>query len=144
MKAGGRTKAHAISDDDYRALAAFRHALRQFLAFSEDAAREIGLTPQQHQALLAIKGHASGTEVTIGDIAGHLLIRHNSAVELVNRLVVAKLVRKTAAKEDKRRVVVALTAHAEALLRDLSAAHLLELQRSGAPLMEMARRLEKK
>jgi DNA-binding MarR family transcriptional regulator len=142
MKAVRQTKAGSISDEDYRALAAFRHALRRFLAFSEEAAREVGLAPQQHQALLAIKGHAAGADVTVGDIAEHLLIRHNSAVELVNRLVRSKLVRKTAAKDDKRRVIVELTPRAETLLRNLSAIHLTELKRSAATLADMVQRLD--
>ncbi|MDR3500514.1 MAG: helix-turn-helix domain-containing protein [Parvibaculum sp.] len=143
MKAARRKKTKSIGEGDYRALAAFRHALRQFLVFSEEAARAVGLTPQQHQALLAIKGHVSGAQVTVGELAEHLLIRHNSAVELVNRLVAAKLVSKAGAAEDRRRVIVTLTPRAEAILRDLSAAHLDELRRSGTPFIELAQRLER-
>lgn len=131
-------KTRAIRDTDYKALAAFRHALRLFLAFSESAAREAGLTPQQHQALLAIKGHPSGGLVSIGDLAAQLLIRHNSAVELVSRLVGAGLVEKVANADDRRQVIVVLTDEAEAVLDLLSASHLTELRRSGAPMMEIA------
>jgi DNA-binding MarR family transcriptional regulator len=75
-----------LHKSDYEALAAFRHALRRFVAFSAEAARAAGLTPQQHQALLAIKGAPGRESLTVGEIAAHLLIRPNSAVELVDRL----------------------------------------------------------
>jgi DNA-binding MarR family transcriptional regulator len=134
-------KALVVDDEGYRTLAAFRHALRQFLAFSEEAARAAGLPPQQHQALLAIKGHAQGEAMSVGDLAEHLLVRHNSAVELVNRLVSARLVTRTADKEDKRRVTLALTAKAEKILAALSAAHLAELKRRGPLLVELVGRI---
>lgn len=132
----------SIRDSDYKALAAFRHALRQFLAFSEAAAHEAGLTPQQHQALLAIKGHPSGGPVSISDLAAQLLIRHNSAVELVKRLVGSGLVEKTPSPDDRRQVILVLTDKAETVLDLLSASHLTELRRSGAPMMEIAALIE--
>lgn len=143
QRAGAKmARTRHIRDTDYKALAAFRHALRLFLAFSERAAREAGLTPQQHQALLAIKGHPSGGPVSIGDLAAQLLIRHNSAVELVNRLVGAGLVEKMSSPEDRRQVILVLTDEAEAVLDLLSASHLTELRRSGAPMMEIAALIE--
>lgn len=138
--AAGRKKA-AVNDDGYRMLAAFRHGLRQFLTFSEEAARAAGLPPQQHQAILAIKGHAGGEAMSVGDLAEQLLVRHNSAVELVNRLVRARLVTRVADKADRRRVTLALTAKAEKILAALSAAHLAELRRSGPLLVELVERL---
>ena len=74
------------SPADYQALSDFRYALRRFLAFSSDAAREVGLTPQQHQALLAIMGHPAAVAMTIGMLAERLLLKHHSTVELVDRL----------------------------------------------------------
>src|SRR4051812_39011117 len=71
---------------DYEALAGFRYQLRLFLAFSETAARKAGLSPQQHQALLAIKGLAGSSPASVGDLARFLLIRHHTAVELINRM----------------------------------------------------------
>ncbi|HEY4342782.1 MAG TPA: helix-turn-helix domain-containing protein [Parvibaculum sp.] len=143
MKRGTVTKKKpAVSDEGYRTLAAFRHTLRQFLAFSEEAARAAGLPPQQHQALLAIKGHARDEAMSVGDLAEHLLVRHNSAVELVNRLAAARLVAKVADKDDRRRVTLALTAKAEKILAALSAAHLAELRRSGPLLVELVGRIE--
>ncbi len=125
---------------DYQALAAFRLALRRFAAFSAEAARTAGLTPQQHQALLAIKGAAipppDGTEqLTVGEIAAHLLIRPHSAVELIDRMAELGLVRRTGDAADHRRVLVALAPRAEALLSELSAAHLHELA-AIRPLLE--------
>lgn len=131
-----------ISGEDYATLAAFRHTLRRFLAFSEDAARASGLTAQQHQAILALKGHRAGAPLTIGDLADHLLIKHHSAVELVDRLVQAELVTRASAEDDRRRVVVTLTAKAEAILEALSATHLEELKRSRALLAQLLDRLD--
>ena len=91
---------------DYQALARFRYQLRLFLAFSETAARKAGLTPQQHQALLAIKGFAGPAPASVGDIARFLLIRHHTAVELVNRMVKLGLLSRLVDSEDGRRVLV--------------------------------------
>lgn len=121
-----------ISAGDYEALAAFRHALRRFAAFSEAEAKEAGLTPQQHQALLAIKGRPKPLDspggLGIGEIAEHLLIRHNTAVELVDRLAEAGLVQRQPDPADRRRILVRLTDRSETLLRQLSAAHVRELR----------------
>src|SRR5579872_6805999 len=89
-----------LSDADFRKLAAFRHALRTFLAFSSAEAESVGLAPQQHQALLAIRGWPEAGPPTIKDLAGQLLIRHNSAVELVHRLEDGGYLRRKAAVED--------------------------------------------
>jgi DNA-binding MarR family transcriptional regulator len=124
--------AAALRSQDYRLLAEFRHQLRTFLAFSEGAAREAGLSPQQHQALLAIKGFDGAP--TVGDLAERLLIRHHSAVGLVDRLVEARLVMRCHDLDDKRRVTLALTRHAEELLGELSVAHRDEL-RHMAPML---------
>jgi DNA-binding MarR family transcriptional regulator len=126
-----------LIDADYTALARFRHAIRAFLSFSESAARECGLTPQQHQAILAIRGFAPGSEMSVGDLAEHLMIQHNSAVELVNRLQQAELVERSITMDDRRRVHIGLTAKAHVLLEKLSATHLLELRRSGPALAEI-------
>jgi DNA-binding MarR family transcriptional regulator len=125
-----------LVDADYTALARFRHAIRVFLSFSESAAKECGVTPQQHQAILAIRGFAPGSEMSVGDLAVHLLIQHNSAVELVNRLQQAELVERSITTDDRRRVHIGLTPKAHALLEKLSAAHLLELRKSGHALAE--------
>ncbi|HWA79766.1 MAG TPA: MarR family transcriptional regulator [Acetobacteraceae bacterium] len=126
-----------LSLRDYRSLAGFRHLLRRFLGFSERAARGAGLTPHQHQALLAIKGFPGGGEVTIHDLAAQLCIRHHSAVELVDRLEGPGLVVRRHDPSDRRRVLLSLTEEAEARLAELSAAHLDELRRLRPALLEI-------
>ena len=127
-------KVVSLSAAEYRALAEFRYALRQFLAFSETAAAQAGLTPAQHQALLAIKGMPEGQSgVSVGELARWLGVRHHSCVGLVERLGALGLVLKRADRHDKRRVVLKLTARAEGKLAALSAVHRDELRRrSGA------------
>jgi DNA-binding MarR family transcriptional regulator len=118
-----------LSKSDYEGLAAFRHALRQFMAVSEANARGVGLTAQQHQALLSIKGgYAGREEISIGELAEHLLVRNHSAVELVDRLVKAELVTRTPSTEDRRRICLSITPKGEAILGRLSGANLAELR----------------
>jgi DNA-binding MarR family transcriptional regulator len=119
---------------DYRALAGFRHALRQFLAFSEAAAGKAGLTPAQHQALLAIKGLPDAGQVSVGELARWLGVRHHSCVGLVERLVALGLIAKHADPADRRRVFLKLTAKAERKLAALSAVHRDELRRRAGTL----------
>src|SRR5262245_44158964 len=95
-----------VTKAEYEMLAAFRYALRQFLHFSETAAAAQGLTPQQHQALLAIMGFPGRTQVTIGELADRLRIRHHSAVGLVDRLQALGLVQRESARTDRRQVYV--------------------------------------
>jgi DNA-binding MarR family transcriptional regulator len=119
---------------DYQALSEFRYLIRRFLEFSQTAARAVGLTPRQHQALLAIKGFPDGRAVTIGDLAERLRVRHHSAVELVDRLSEVGLVQRYPDAHDQRRVLVGLTARAEDYLAELSSVHLEELART-APML---------
>jgi DNA-binding MarR family transcriptional regulator len=114
---------------DYEALSQFRYLIRCFLEFSQNAARTAGLTPRHHQALLAIRGYPDGKSVTIGDLAERLRIRHHTAVELVDRLSEAGLVKRVADPDDQRRVLLGLTDLATRHLAQLSAAHLDELSR---------------
>lgn len=123
-----------LTKANYEALAGLRHALRGFLQFSREAARAAGIPPQQHQALLAIKGYPERDYVTIGELAERLQVRHHSAVGLVDRLVQRQLVRRTPSAADRRRVHVALTAKGEALIERLSAVHLEELRQIGPEL----------
>ena len=126
-----------LTDTDYRHLAEFRYLLRQFLAFSEDAARRAGLSPQQHQALLAIKG--SGGRLTVGELAARLAIKPNSAVGLTDRLVDSELVLRQSNSKDRRRVELTLTAIASRKLADLSQSHRTQLKRLApmlAPLLK--------
>jgi DNA-binding MarR family transcriptional regulator len=117
-------------------LAEFRYQIRRFLRFSEDQARAHGIEPQQHQLLLAIKGLPDGVKPTIGELASRMLIRHHSAVELVNRLTQNGMVERLAAETDHREVLVRLTRYGETLLHSLSVAHHEELRAKGPELMK--------
>jgi DNA-binding MarR family transcriptional regulator len=115
------------SEAELRRLLAFRDGLRRFLRWSEDQAKAVGLTGPQHQLLLAIRGH--GSPPSIGDVAHHLLLRHHSAVELVDRAVRSGLVRRVADPADQRVVRLELLPAGDAKLAALSAAHYEELSR---------------
>lgn len=120
-----------LSDEDFAELLRFRDGLRRFLHWSEEQAKAQGLTPAQHQLLLAVRGHAGGAP-SIGEIAEHLLLRHHSVVELVDRAETAGLVRRLTDADDHRVVRVELTADGGRRLTQLSAAHLDELSRFNA------------
>ena len=124
-----------LSDADYQAIAAFRAVLRRFLHFSEEAARGAGISPQQHQLLLAIRGYAGdGASPTIGELADALQIRHHSAVGLVDRLEAAGLVSRSTAEADARKVFVHLTPQGDEVLSGLTSAHRREHRELGAVL----------
>jgi DNA-binding MarR family transcriptional regulator len=123
-----------LTQADYRRLAEFRYHLRRFLAFSEQAAGAAGLAPQQHQALLAIKGF-SASAMTAGALAQRLGIKHHSAVGLIDRLVANGLAVRRPGADDRRQVLIALTPKAEGVLAKLSLAHRDELERL-APLLK--------
>jgi DNA-binding MarR family transcriptional regulator len=131
----------ALAQDDYRLLAEFRHLLRHFLSFSEAAARAAGMTPRQHQALLAIRG--SGGPMATSLLAQRLALRVHSTVELAKRLEAAGLLRRASDPADRRRVLLRLTAKGERLLEKLSLAHRDELARMAPLLKLLAERFEK-
>jgi DNA-binding MarR family transcriptional regulator len=133
----------AISKSHYELLAELRHALRGFHRFSREAALAGGLTPQQHQALLAIKGFPGRDYVSIGELAERLQVRHHSAVGLVDRLVRRRLVRRLSSAVDRRRVEVRLTARGEAKIERLSAAHLGELRQLGPGIRKLLESMAK-
>jgi DNA-binding MarR family transcriptional regulator len=112
-----------LTDQDFQALAAFRAALRQFVRFSEEAAREAGLTPQQHQALVAIRGHIGNEPPTVGELAEALQVKHHSAVGLVDRIVQRGFARREPSTVDNRRVHVVITPAGDEILRSLTSAH---------------------
>jgi DNA-binding MarR family transcriptional regulator len=122
------------SGRDYERLLGFRTALRRFLHWSEEQAREAGLTPAQHQLLLAIKGHGNAAGPTIGEVAQYLALRHHSTVELADRAVKAGLVSRERTKADHRIVRLHLTGLGEERIERLSQAHLEELRRLAALL----------
>jgi DNA-binding MarR family transcriptional regulator len=142
-----RDSFHAIraglTASDYRRLAEFRYLLRNFLVFSENAAKIAGLTAQQHQALLAVKSFTNARAMTTGALAERLGIRHHSAVGLVDRLAAKMLVRRRRDQQDRRQVMIELTTKAEALLARLSAIHRDELRRLAPLLRDLLEHLEK-
>jgi DNA-binding MarR family transcriptional regulator len=119
----------ALDDRDYRSLLGFRTELRQFLHWSEEQARAIGLTPAQHQLLLAVRGHTREGGPTVGDVADALLLKHHSAVGLVDRAARAGLVRRVRDRADHRVVHLRLTADGSRRLARLSRLHMDELRR---------------
>ena len=126
---------------DYRLLSDFRHVLRQWFVYSEEAARAAGITAQQHRALLAVK--ASGGRPTVGDLAGRLVIKHHSAVGLVNRLVRAGLITRNLDPADRRRMTLGLTALGEKKLQAISGANRQELRRLTPLLKTLVAQLER-
>ena len=120
-----------LTTQHYAQLAAWRRGLRTFLRFSERAAAEVGLGAQQYQAMLVVRGWAEERPVTIGDLAGELFIKHNSAVGLVDRLVQEGLMTRAVSSSDGRKVELALTQRGRTVLATLAALHRRELQRLG-------------
>ena len=123
-----------LDQQDYERLLSFRTGLRRFLSWSGQQAEAAGITPAQHQLLLAVRGHPDHRGPTIGEIAGYLLVRHHSAVELIDRAEAAGLVARRADSDDGRTVRVALTADGRKRLERLAAAHLEELDRMTSQL----------
>ncbi|HNS40414.1 MAG: MarR family transcriptional regulator [Anaerolineae bacterium] len=130
-------KSKAVTDEEYETLAAFRYELRRFLHFSEAAAETVGLTPQQHQALLAIRGFRGPGVMTVGELAERLQIKHHSAVGLANRLAKQGLIARQTSPDDRRQVLLSLTAHGDDLLAELTAAHKAEVRRMHVTLREL-------
>ncbi len=125
-----------VSEARVRALAKFRFTLRQFLHFSEESAVRVGLTSQQHQLLLQIAGAPKGTVTAIGYLAERLALRHNSVVELGNRCEEAGLVVRKGDPENRRHVVLKLTAEGNRILSRLSTDHARELNELGPQLVK--------
>ena len=118
-----------LRDVDYRALAAFRSALRRFLRASAERARAIGVSAQQHQLLLAIKGSAADRPPFMGELAEALQVRPHTVVGLVDRAATAGLAKRVAARGDRRHVGVALTVRGERVLARLTEGNRVELGR---------------
>jgi DNA-binding MarR family transcriptional regulator len=129
-----------LTQEDFERLLEFRVSLRRFHRWSEDQAKAAGLTHVQHQLLIAIKGHPGDRTPTVGDLAGYLLLRPHSAVELVDRAEAAGLVQRTPDREDGRVVRVRLTADGEEILQRLTRAHLDRLHELAAVLDEFVTR----
>ncbi len=125
-----------LADEDYRALADFRHEIRRFQAFSEAHASKNGLSPQQHQALLAIRA-ADPDQATVGYIAERLILKAHSATGLVDRLDALGLIVREVSPDDRRRTLLRLTAKAYDILASLSTVHREEIRRLRPLLLEI-------
>lgn len=131
------------TQSDYEALAVFRHTLKKFLDFSTSAAQAAGVPPQQHQALLAIKGLPQGEVMTVGLLAERLLIAPHTATELAGRLVSGGFVNRETDASDRRRQTLHLTEKAELVMTHLSAIHLKEIREMAPQLIGILGRLER-
>lgn len=132
-----------MNDDEFPMLAQFRALLRQFDYFSEQQCATLGLASQQYRALLTIKGHSGSELITITELAQQFMIKHNSAVGMVDRLVEEGLVRREPSQEDRRRVGIKLTTHGEKVFRRLAVAHRVELHRISAEFRRYIRHFSK-
>jgi DNA-binding MarR family transcriptional regulator len=122
---------------DFKAMAELRYQIRRFLRFSENAAREAGIEPQQHQLLLAVRGLPDGLKPTIGVLAERMQLQHHSTVELIDRLVERGFLSRLRALDDRRQVFVKLTHDGEEFLDKLSLHHLQELQSAGPKFVKI-------
>jgi DNA-binding MarR family transcriptional regulator len=144
-KATETVPAPPLDAADYQSLGEFRRAIRDFLAFSEESAREQGVTAQQHQALLAIRAHPGPEPMSIGELADCLLIKNHSAVGLVARLVERGLVQRHPSENDRRRVLLSLEPRGEEALQRISHNNLRKLAvtaRSLRRVLSMLRKME--
>ena len=128
-------KSVEVSEGGFRQLAEFRFHVRQFLHFSEEAARACHIEPQQHQLLLVIKGLPEGARPTVTTLSHRLCLRHHRTVELIDRLVDQGAVSRRHCDQDHREVLIELTAYGEELLNRLSALLLQELRIAGPALV---------
>src|SRR6266849_2597923 len=130
-----------LEPDDYEALANFRHLLRKFLRFSKDfLSAKSRLSPEQYEALLAIKVFASSGGLNISQLSERLQVRHHSAVNIVDRLVERKLITREPGETDRRRRHVALAAKGEKLIEELAAAHRKEIRGRSVEMSKVLKR----
>ena len=126
---------------NYKSMAELRYQIRRFLRFSENAARQAGIEPQQHQLLLAVRGLPDGVKPTIGVLAERMQLQHHSTVELIDRLVERNFLFRLRSTDDKRQVLVKLTHDGEEFLQTLSLHHLQELQSAGPTFVKVLQSL---
>lgn len=133
-----------LAASEYQQLEEFRYQIRRFLSFSETAARASGIEPQQHQAMLVLKGIPENCAPTIGYLADRLLLKPHSAVGLVDRLQTMGLIKRHPNPDDGRQVLVHLTVKGEQILHNLSVAHRAELEETGPKLAAALRAVGRK
>jgi DNA-binding MarR family transcriptional regulator len=131
-----------LLSDDYEALAAFRYAMRKFLRFSKRTlATEAGMTPEQYEALLALKAFGRARGFTITDLSERLQVRHHTAVSLVDKLEAGGLVRRRQDTRDRRRVHVRLTTEGSRVLAKVAVLHRREMRLRSPEMIEALLRL---
>ena len=130
-----------LDDDDYRTLAAVRAELRRFAHFTEDVVKAAGLTPRQHQVLVALRGAEDG-ELTIGQLAETLMLKPHSVSGLIDRLQAIGLVERVPSENDRRSVILRLTSKAKKLMSSLSLTHRDELRRIRPLLISLLSQLD--
>lgn len=135
--ANGHETLGALSEEEYAALAQFRHALRRATAFTDEMLAASGLGPRRYQALLAIRARPARTGFSVGDLADELIIKPNTAAELANRLENAGLVRRVRDPRDRRRALLELTAEGAARLEFVAHGNFARLQESRAVFMKL-------
>ncbi len=135
------SSANGMSTEQYRRLAEFRYQMRRFLHFSQQAASEAGIHPRQYQLLQVIAGIPEDMSPTIAAVASRMCLRHNSAVELVNRTIEANLIRKAPDPVDHRRLLLQITPSGQKLLASLVEFHLRELDELGPELIRSLKRV---
>jgi DNA-binding MarR family transcriptional regulator len=133
----------ALSQEDFALLLQLRMGLRRFLRWSEDQAKAAGLTPAKHQLLLAVRGHPDPSGPTVGEIAEYLVIRHHSAVGLIDRAAADGLVKRGRDHESRSVVRITLTPAGADKLNRLSEAHLEELAHLAPTMRELWRAIDK-
>jgi DNA-binding MarR family transcriptional regulator len=126
---------------NFKAMAELRYQIRLFLRFSENAARQAGIEPQQHQLLLAVRGLPDALKPTIGVLAERMQLQHHSTVELIDRLVERNFLFRLRSTDDKRQVLVKLTRDGEEFLQTLSLHHLQELRSAGPTFVKVLQSL---
>ena len=133
-----------LQHDDYDALACFRYALRKFLRFSKTTLEaQVALTPEQYEALLALKAFGSSTGLTIGELSERVQVKHHTAVSLVAKLVARKLVSRKPGARDRRRVQLTLTAAGGSVLARMAAIHRQEIRMRSVEIVEALVRIQK-
>ena len=126
---------------DFKSMAELRYQIRRFLRFSETAARQAGIEPQQHQLMLAVRGLPENLKPTIGVLAERMQLQHHSTVELIDRLVDRGFLCRLRSTDDRRQVLVKLTHEGDKLLKSLSLHHLEELQTTGPTFVKVLQNL---
>jgi len=141
MATAKKQRVTVVATEKLVELAEFRYRLRRFLSFSETASEAVGISAQQYQLLQVVAAVPAGQESSITYIAERMMVRHNSAVELVDRAEKAGLVRRVADESDHRRSLVEVTGRGAELLSQLVAQHLIEVEAEGPELVRTLQRL---